>query len=47
MEPLLASIQSHAQSRIEPGASETVCFKKKNNREKEMVNWIKKTFVNK
>lgn len=25
----------------------TVCFAKKDNREKEMVNWIKKAFVNK
>lgn len=31
---------------IEPGAPEIVGFIKKNNREKELVSWIKKTFVN-
>lgn len=31
---------------IAPGAPGTVSFKKKNNREKELVSWIKKTFVN-
>lgn len=31
---------------IEPGAPGTVGFIKKNNREKELVSWIKKTFVN-